>query len=103
MHRIAEESGSQSIYVANSENSSEAKHILNLYLNDQLGTSSAFVEEKLLPINVNLRGLFLESPITICIIGLTLLLAIVTSWEPTYQFIRCYFIRLLTLVACWQV
>ena len=79
VHRIAEESGSQSIYVANSENSSEAKHILNLYLNDQLGTSSAFVEEKLFPINVNLRGLFFESPITICIIGLTLLLAIVTS------------------------
>ena len=34
VHRIAEESGSQSIYVANSENSSEAKHILNLYLKD---------------------------------------------------------------------
>ena len=79
VHRIAEESGSQSIYVANSENSSEAKHILNLYLNDQLGTSSAFIEEKLFPINVNLRGLFFASPITICIIGLTLLLAIVTS------------------------
>lgn len=78
-HRIAEESGNQSIYVANSDNLSEAKSILDLYLNDQLETSGNFVEEKLFPINANLLGLLLESPITICIIGLTLLIAIVTS------------------------
>ena len=30
-HRIAEESGNQSIYVANPDNLSEAKHILDLY------------------------------------------------------------------------
>ncbi len=79
VHRITEESGNQSIYVANSENLSEAQHILDLYLNDQIETSSTLVEEKLFPTNVNLLRLFLETPITICIIGLTLLIAIVTS------------------------
>ncbi len=79
VHRITEESGNQSIYVANSENLSEAQHILDLYLNDQIETSSTLVEEKLFPINVNLLRLLLETPITICIIGLTLLIAIVTS------------------------
>ena len=78
-HRITEESGNQSIYVANPGNLSEAKHILDLYLNDQLETSDTFVEEKLFPINGNPLGLFLETPITICIIGLTLLLAMATS------------------------
>ena len=78
-HRIAEESGNQSIYIANPDNLSEAKHILDLYLNDRIETSGTFAEEKLFPLNVNVLSLLLETPITICIIGLALLIAIVTS------------------------
>ena len=78
-HRITEEFGKQSIYVSNPDNLSEAKHILDLYLHDQIDTSGTFVEEELFPINVNVLGLLLETPITICMIGLALLIAIVTS------------------------
>ena len=39
VHRITEESGSLSIYVANPDDLSEAKHMLDLYMNDQLEIS----------------------------------------------------------------
>ena len=79
VHRITEESGRLSIYVANPDNLSKAKHMLDLYMNDQLEISDNFVEEKLFPLDFNLLGLLRQTPITTCIIGLTILLAIITS------------------------